>query len=462
MEAPPLLFTICYLLFLPKAKNYMVDWGLEYLQGIFPPTGSDHSARAQTKPEKSVVPANNQQEVNTSAIQKSQEQAPPQRITGGPPNHVEQFHSDHPDARELLDSIVAYLRKYLVCDDHQYTVLALWIVHTWTFRNFRSVAYLDIRSPEPQSGKTLCLQVLEPLCNDPFIAAGLEPASMIFSMLINDEEVHNREQARSTFFFDDCQHTFAPSERQRILAMLNSGSRIPCLNKDRWKTYDAFNPKAFATSGRLPRSLAARCIPILLRRKKPSEFVTRFNGAEAHANADLRDNVENWVEANKHLFEGANAKLPTLPPGFNPRQQECAEPLVYIADIAGGSWPQKARTALLGLFEVADCSQGLQMLSDVRSIFHVRNNPEQLFTRDLLAELTTHENRPWGGWHLKAGQKLAELLSPFGISPQTLWQGKDSCKGYKLKNFEEAWERYLPPLLVASQPPETAEGQHAS
>ena len=84
----------------------MVDWGLEYLRGIFPPTGSEESSRAETPPEKPVVPA------------KTKSQAPPERIAGGPPTHAQQSHNDHPDARELLDSIVAYLRKYLVCDDH--------------------------------------------------------------------------------------------------------------------------------------------------------------------------------------------------------------------------------------------------------------------------------------------------------------------------------------------------------
>ncbi|HEY6967757.1 MAG TPA: DUF3631 domain-containing protein [Candidatus Angelobacter sp.] len=435
-----------------------VDWGLEYLRGIFPPTGPEQSAREQARREKPVV-STNYQEVNPSEIQKSQ--APPQIIAGpansnavGPLNHVQQSHYGHADVRELLDSIVAYLRKYLVCDDHQYTVLALWIFHTWIFRNFRSVAYLDIRSPESQSGKTLCLQLLEALCNDPLIAAGLEPATMVMSMLVKDKIMDNRDRARSTLLFDDCQHTFAPSERQRIVAMLNSGSRIPCLNMDRTKVYDAFNPKAFATSARLPRSLAARCIPILLRRKKTSEVVTRFHGeeAETEANVNLKKSLESWVNANEDLFEDARNNLPTLPPAFTARQQECAEPLVYIADIAGGPWPQRARTALVALFEVADCSEGLQMLSDIRSIFHLRNNPEELLTRDILAELITHENRPWGGWHAKSWKKLGAILGPFNIFSRDIWDGKGNLKGYKLKSFQDAWERYLPPIEPGPTP----------
>ena len=444
-----------------------INWGLEYLRGNIPE--SRLSYPEQSPPEEPAVGVtdtravftrggvnvpDNDQEVNTSEIQQSEVLKNPAKE-----NQLKNQVNQAIGPKQLLESIVAYLRKYLVCDDHQYTVLALWIVHTWIFRKFRSVAYLDIRSPESQSGKTLCLQLLQPLCNDPLIAAGLEPATMVMSMLIKDK-IMDRERARSTLLFDDCQHTFAPSERQRILAMLNSGSRIPCLNMDRIKVYDAFNPKAFATSGRLPRSLAARCIPILLRRKKPSEVVTRFNGQQAKANLSLKESLETWVNANEDLFEDASNHLPALPPAFTARQLDCAEPLVYIADLAGGPWPQRARTALVALFEVADCSEGLQMLSDIRSMFHLRNNPEHILTRDLLAELITHENRPWAAWHGKSGKKLGRLLSPFGISSQTLWEGEDSFKGYKLEDFQDTWERYLPPLSVTpqqSQPTATKE-----
>jgi hypothetical protein len=76
------------------------------------------------------------------------------------------------EAQDMLDRIASFLRQYLVCDEHQLTVLTLWTVHTWCFQHFANVPYLDIRSPQPQSGKTRCLHLLRELCESPVFSSG--------------------------------------------------------------------------------------------------------------------------------------------------------------------------------------------------------------------------------------------------------------------------------------------------
>ncbi|HXB22890.1 MAG TPA: hypothetical protein VNV88_15995 [Candidatus Solibacter sp.] len=56
-------------------------------------------------------------------------------------------------AQKMLNEIVSFLRRYLVCDDHQLTLLALWSLHTWCYSCFPTTPYLDVHSPEPQSGR---------------------------------------------------------------------------------------------------------------------------------------------------------------------------------------------------------------------------------------------------------------------------------------------------------------------
>src|SRR5258708_40250002 len=82
--------------------------------------------------------------------------------------------SPAPDNAKQFAALVEFLRQYLVCDEHQFSVLALWIVHTWCFELFSTAAYLNVRSPEPQSGKTLCLDLLELLCRSPWLAPGAD------------------------------------------------------------------------------------------------------------------------------------------------------------------------------------------------------------------------------------------------------------------------------------------------
>lgn len=88
------------------------------------------------------------------------------------------------------------------------------------------------------------------------------------------------------------------------------------------------------------------------------------------------------------------------------------------------------------------------MLSDLRSIFHDKNNPEYLATADLLAQLRTLDNRPWSAWSPNSGRRLAVLLRPFGIISRRLYfasyfASEDGVMGYLLKDFYDAWERYL-------------------
>src|SRR6267154_2644927 len=78
----------------------------------------------------------------------------------------------------IVDAISSFLSNYLACDPHQLTVLTLWVIYTWCFEHFFTAAYLEIRSPEPQSGKTLCLELLEMLCDSPWMATGADPRTI--------------------------------------------------------------------------------------------------------------------------------------------------------------------------------------------------------------------------------------------------------------------------------------------
>src|SRR5690349_25178467 len=83
----------------------------------------------------------------------------------------------------ILDDVASFIRKYLVCDDHQLTILTLWCASPHCYLCFPVVPYLDVRSPEPCSGKSLCLELLSALCKPFVFARGLPPASLIQSFL---------------------------------------------------------------------------------------------------------------------------------------------------------------------------------------------------------------------------------------------------------------------------------------
>jgi len=359
---------------------------------------------------------------------------------------------------EMLASIASFLRKYLVCDDQQLTILALWVVQTWCFDAFPSTAYLDVRSPESQSGKSLLLDLLQLLCAEPERINGGSPKTLFGKLGAPPNDIgkpagsaakEKEEVPPSTILLDDCQHTFGPSERQPLLAPFNSGTRRRCVYTIGDDEFSFFYPKAFAGSIPLPRSLAARCIPILLRRKKPSDAVTRFEYRVASEEAGkITRQIKQWADDNLKFFETTGQNAPDkLPPYLTAREQDCAEPLLHIANRIGGSWPEKARAAILVLLQVSDASIAIELLSDVRLVFAFKQNPEYLTTADLKLILIGLEFRPWGGWTQGFNNRLAGLLHPFGIKSRNLKIAEDKVlKGYLFKDFQDAWERYLPPF----------------
>jgi hypothetical protein len=138
-------------------------------------------------------------------------------------------------------------------------------------------------------------------------------------------------------------------------------------------------------------------------------------------------------------------------------------PLLAIADLAGGDWPAKARAAALALSgeEAAeDGSLGVQLLQDIREAFATLDGAEGISTRELLDFLTfSLPDSPWATYGRGRGltaNSLARLLRPFGIKPKQFRPpGGDPIRGYRVRDFEDPFRRYLTPgdPVQAVQPP---------
>ena len=364
---------------------------------------------------------------------------------------------------QALDDIAAFIRRHLVCDEHQLTLLTLWSACTQCHHLFSTAPYLWIHSPQPQSGKSLCLNLLCDLLNAEAPFTGVPGVSLLDRLLQGralDEldELHARTKSAAApciVFIDDCQHSFGPSERQPVVCLLASGSAATGFFPWGDQDYSVFGPKALAGNSVLPRSLAARCIPIRLCRPKASEKFARYRLDDAAATLDaLRSRLRRWLQqASPALVQAAKNLPPDLPAALAPGQSKCAEPLVHIADAAGGTWPAKVRAALVAVFNLADANPELQILFDLRVIFGEKNNPEYLATADLLSELHKLDSRPWNAWTSKSGRRLAAHLRPFGIVSQRVKLDQEQdFMAYLRKDFEDSWERYLPPSSVPTEP----------
>lgn len=266
-------------------------------------------------------------------------------------------------------------------------------------------------------------------------------------------------ETKPTLFIDEADAAFGGGREyaEALRGLLNEGfyqgGRVTfCVPgpKDVWgvATVSVFCPKAIAAIGHLPDTVEDRSIPIRLRRRLPGETVEKFRRRAVHAHSELLlKRLENWGEAITHALLDAR---PEAPEELEDRASDVWEPLLAIADEAGGDWPSEARMAAVALStsdEHDEESLGIRLLRDVRDVF----DEERMSSRDLVVALNRLEASPWGGpsrvWgHSLDPRDLARLLKPYNIGPRSVrieGASPPNPQGYRISDFQDAWGRYL-------------------
>ncbi|HZT88195.1 MAG TPA: DUF3631 domain-containing protein [Stellaceae bacterium] len=112
-----------------------------------------------------------------------------------------------------------------------------------------------------------------------------------------------------------------------------------------------------------------------------------------------------------------------MPEGIINRAADNWRPLLAVADLAGGEWPERARRAAAKLSENSD--QGsirAALLADVRAAFTAKG-VDRLSSDELASYLGSLDDRPWPEY--RAGKpisksQVARLLKPLGVSSGTI------------------------------------------
>ena len=137
---------------------------------------------------------------------------------------------------------------------------------------------------------------------------------------------------------------------------------------------------------------------------------------------------------------------PAVPEVLNDRAADNWRPLLAIADLAGGPWPEDARRAACSLSgEEQDGAVNVELLQDIKTAF---GDAEAIRSAHLIDKLTADPERPWADW--KHGRPLTQkqlggLLRPFCVSSETInFGGGQYAKGYRRAHLEEVWGVLLP------------------
>jgi hypothetical protein len=211
--------------------------------------------------------------------------------------------------------------------------------------------------------------------------------------------------------------------------------------------------------GRKPDTVEDRAVNITMRRRMPGESVQKFrlrtDLPELHA---LRDRVAEWVGLNLSMLE---EPVDDLPSELEYRAQDAWEPLIAIADLAGGAWPELARKAAGALSQEASEAEGeeedIRLLKDIKAVFDDTSGTFFAST-DLVDKLRKVDESPWRDMELTT-RKLALLLAKFSIKP-----GHNTAKtlrGYHLGDFKDSFQRYTPSKPSDSSETEADKGKRS-
>lgn len=97
-----------------------------------------------------------------------------------------------------------------------------------------------------------------------------------------------------------------------------------------------------------------------------------------------------------------------------------------------------------------------QLLTDIRTIFG--SDHERLTTDHLLSELNALVELPWGGFKPSGldARGLARSLKLYEVKSTKIRINERTFRGYKREDFEEAWDRWCPPVV----PPQVEHVEH--
>ncbi|MFE5093638.1 DUF3631 domain-containing protein [Streptomyces sp. NPDC056638] len=360
------------------------------------------------------------------------------------------------DGAALLAEVEQFHRRFNVFPrEAAYVAVALWDAHAHLLDAFDSTPRLAFLSPEPGSGKSRALEVVETLVPRPMLAVNARAAALFRSV--------SDPAGRPTILFDEIDTVFGPKagDNEELRGFLNAGHRrsgvtYRCIGDGGNQTvveFPSYTAVSVAGLGYLPDTITTRSVIIRMRRRARNEkaepFRARLHEAQGHK---LRDRLAQWADQVRDDIAG---RWPEMPEGVTDRPADVWEPLLSVADAAGGDWPERARTACMELVNAARAddkgSLGIRLLTDLRD--HVMAGIDRMPTVAILDRLCALDEAPWADMSGRPldSRSLAKMLGEYMTTDNTPVKARNIksagtvLKGYYAADLHDAWQRYCPP-----------------
>ncbi|MFH9353504.1 DUF3631 domain-containing protein [Kitasatospora sp. NPDC017646] len=353
-----------------------------------------------------------------------------------------------PGADLLTELRSAIARFVILPSEHALDAVTLWVAASHLQPAWQHAPRLAVIGPAKRCGKSRLLDVITETCHDPLITVNASSAAIFRSITSKPP----------TLLVDEADTLFGSvkvaEKNEDLRGLLNAGHQRnrPTLRVSgpdhKVMKFPTFAMAALAGIGDLPDTIMDRSVVIRMRRRAPGERVASFRSErDTPALHRLRDRLHAWLAP---LVDMAAELEPPMP--VEDRAADTWEPLMTVADLAGGEWSVRARAACRAMTaheSGQDEDGGLKsrILVDIRRVFAAGGNPDALSTEHILTALKADSEAPWaecGPTGLSA-RGLQLLLKDYGVSSANIRFDRDTQrKGFTRNSFLDAWSRYCP------------------
>ena len=354
-----------------------------------------------------------------------------------------------PIGARLLDELHQALTRYVVLPSPEAAdAVVLWIAATHAAPAWNCAPRLDITSPVKRCGKSRLLDIIEATCHDPLLTVNISPAALVRS--IGDDP--------PTLLLDEADTVFGPKAgdaHEDLRGILNAGhSRGRPVHP-----VGRQQPQAWRTARRSPWPRSPESAPCptpsptarwscRCGAAHPANVVDRYR--ERRDGEPLRvlgERLGEWTRAHMDDLREAEPDMPV-----EDRAADTWEPLIAVADLAGGDWPararlRRARAHRRGRHRHHARRPAARPTSATSSATGTRCTARRSSTRS-----TSIPEAPWGDYFGRPmnARDMAKLLKPYGVSSADVKVDGVNRKGYRREHLHDPWTRYLPPAAGGS------------
>jgi putative DNA primase/helicase len=399
-----------------------------------------------------------------------------------------------PPLAAIFDTATKAMASFLIAPAAYYDIMTLWSAVSYLVQSeviaLPIMPQLAFQSEGPESGKSTALEIVATLCSRGILRSSYTGATLFRQ--INEQQV--------TYCLADL-HTIMTDPRSEIHAVIKACHRRAEAFVDRTEehsggaryvaTYRCWSALAWASIGPMTPEMHGRAIVLPLQPALPEESTGLDHTSPSRSSIliDARRQVTAWAAKVIEL------PTPAMPSTLWSRSADNWRPLLAVAELAGGDWPQRALAAIEAVRKVErrpDLRE--RLLTAIRDAFYAQARADavreankagtplsddvinaitpkpdtRIATLDLLDALNNDEESGLGQANHGRGitaywlrDHLRGLLNPPGSREwqEVIGTVRKHVRGYEWHQFAETIRRHLPSQKPV--PPSGASGTPA-